>query len=563
MLEDIKFDNVVVEEFELDEVLEKWGGVEVDAMTVYSDMFNLGYGDIQSEKQETRNMVANPLGYWKNGEFNNREIKGHYRVMFEDTFEERLKELQNADTAILNGITYFGRSNVQEHASKMYAMIFDLDGVTVQTLNTFLHGAFSKNYKMYPLPNYITLSGTGIHLYYLFEYPIPLYPNLKLQLKAFKEALTKRMWNRYTSTIEKIQIQGINQGFRVIGGKTKVDGVRVRAFRMNEHPFNLTQLGEYVGAESRVDESKLFKESTMPLSQAKKKYPKWWAELQEFTKENERRKIKGERLLKKEVKPWECKNDLYEWWKRQIEQNTTYGHRYFAIMCLAIYGVKCGVGKETVKDDALALVPFLNEMNPDFPFTEDDCISALECYDYRYCTFPRDDISRLSGIAIKQNKRNGRKQKVHLERARAVQNLDYPNGTWRVGNGRPAGSSQKKFDVWEWRYHNPNGKKVDCVRDTGISKPTVLKWWASFADVSQSDGIKIMDNEGFEFYKMLEGKGEKVKIHNYDLDIFLKLDFDKTDAEIEADAKQMQLEKINLQGRSKNKNPHSKKWKPK
>ena len=31
----------------------------------------------------------------------------------------------------------------------------------------------------------------------------------------------------------------------------------------------------------------------------------------------------------------------------------------------------------------------------------------------------------------------------------------------------------------EWRTNNPEGRKVDCLRDTGLSKPTVYKWWNS------------------------------------------------------------------------------------
>ena len=26
---------------------------------------------------------------------------------------------------------------------------------------------------------------------------------------------------------------------------------------------------------------------------------------------------------------------------------------------------------------------------------------------------------------------------------------------------------------------NPKGRKIDCVRETGLSKPTVLKWWSA------------------------------------------------------------------------------------
>lgn len=24
---------------------------------------------------------------------------------------------------------------------------------------------------------------------------------------------------------------------------------------------------------------------------------------------------------------------------------------------------------------------------------------------------------------------------------------------------------------------NPEGRKIDCIRETGLSKPTVYKWW--------------------------------------------------------------------------------------
>ena len=56
-------------------------------------------------------------------------------------------------------------------------MIFDLDGVTDKTLNNFLHGAFAAD--AYPIPNYLILSGHGVHLYYIFEDPVPLFPYIK------------------------------------------------------------------------------------------------------------------------------------------------------------------------------------------------------------------------------------------------------------------------------------------------------------------------------------------------------------------------------------------------
>ena len=435
----------------LDDILKQYGAEEVEALEVYQDIFRLGEGYIQSYKGDSRDFKANPLGYARK----NGAKKGKYRIMFEDTFEDTLRELQESDFAIINGLSYFGRKNLQEHASKMYAMIFDLDGVDEAKLNNFLSGAI--NGGAYPIPNYIALSGHGIHLYYVFEEPISLYPNTKVQLKTLKYELTKRIWNKYTSTLEDKQIQGINQGFRVIGGKTKIDGVRGRAFRLNTHPFNVEELTQYIPEEIQIDFSQIYKESKLTLSEAKEKYPVWYEK----------------RVLNKEPKKhWTCKRDLYEWWKRKILEGAIYHHRYFCIMCLAIYGVKCGVPEEEVKRDSLELIPFLNEIYPEEPFTEEDCFSALECYDERYITYPIDTIINISAINMTKNKRNGRKQKTQLKIARStLEVLNEERG--KALQGRKS----KEPIIKEWRSINPTGTKEQCIEETKLSKSTVYKHW--------------------------------------------------------------------------------------
>lgn len=440
----------------LEDVLIRWGGYEVGAMEVYTDIFKLGTNQIQRNGEKSSEFKANPIGYWKNG-----DSKGHYRIFFDDTFEETLKELQEADFSITNGITYFGRKNLQEHASKVYALIFDLDGVTDKTLHAFLNGAFEVD--AYSVPNYIALSGHGVHLYYVFESGISLFPNIKMQLKSFKYALTEKIWNQYTSEDKKKQFQGINQGFRVIGGKTKIEGVRVRAFRINKQPFTLERLGKYVPKESRVDERKLWKESRLTLDEAKKLYPEWYQE-----------KV----IEKQERKYWECKPALYDWWIGKVKEGATFHHRYFAVMCLAIYGSKCGLPFEKVKQDAFSLVPFLNAINPVEPFTESDCLSALECFDKRYCTFPINDIAKISGIPIDKNRRNGLKQNQHLYLARRrKEDMKVIGLPMKAPEGRPKGSGTAEQKVKAWREQHPDGKKIDCYRETKLSRMTIDKWW--------------------------------------------------------------------------------------
>ena len=448
----------------LEAEIKEWGGQEVTPLEVYADVFKFGEGYIQKNKDDKR-QVANPLGYYRQ----DGQKHGHYRIMFEDDFPELLKELQGADFALLNGLTYWGRKNTQQQASKLFAFIFDYDGVTKETLGNFMSGAFRG--KAYPVPNYVILSGNNCHLYYVLEEPVSLFPQTKVQLKELKYALTYRMWNPYTSTEEVPQFQGINQPFRVIGGKTKTKGVKLRAFRLNKHPFSVAELYKFVPDEAREEQIKLFKDSKYTLEEAKKKFPKWYEKV----------------IVNKDRTPqkWDIAGKvhgdnpyaLYDWWKRQIYTGATYRHRYFSIMAMVIYGVKCNVPAEQIKRDAEELKPFLTSINKKAPFTDDDIMSAMDCLDDRYATFPIRDIEKLTCIPIKRNKRNGRKQAVHMGLISTMRDFLHPNGEWRNKEGRPKGSGTKKDIVEQWQAVHPDGRKADCIRETGLSKPTVLKWW--------------------------------------------------------------------------------------
>ena len=43
--------------------------------------------------------------------------------------------------------------------------------------------------------------------------------------------------------------------------------------------------------------------------------------------------------------------------------------------------------------------------------------------------------------------------------------------------GRPKGSGIKEETVKEYRRENPEAKKADCIRETGLDKKTVYKYW--------------------------------------------------------------------------------------
>lgn len=473
----------------LKEFVESRKYVPVSAYEVYKDIFHIGEGLLQKALEPSGKFKSNPIAYWRN----NGAEQGHYRVMFEDKFEEILPELQAADFCILNGVTYFGRKNVQAHASKMYCMIFDLDDVSPSSLTAFMSGAVSAG--VYPMPNYLILSGHGVHLYYVFEKPVDLFPYTKTQLKNLKYALTELMWNRYTSNSKTKQLQGINQGFRIIGGKTKPGAPieRVLAYRVWDYKYKLQDLCRFLPKDSigKIDETKLFKERRMSIAEAKEKYPRWYERVV-LGKESARKKwdiagkVHGDN-------PWA----LYDWWLDKIKHGAMYSHRYFCIMCLVIYGVKCDVPYKKVKQDSYDLIPFLTAINPQYPFTEEDVESALECYDDKYCTFPIKDIEKLSAIIIKRNRRNGRTQASHLARARAVQAVDDPDGKWRNMNGRPVGSGTKQQAVYDYASAHPDATIASMARDLGISRTTVYKYMNEFRK-GVIDGVENeVQNESF------------------------------------------------------------------
>ena len=158
-----------------------------------------------------------------------------------------------------------------------------------------------------------------------------------------------------------------------------------------------------------------------------------------------------------------------------MKRETTFGHSCYAIMAPAIYALKSEVSFEGLKRNALSCISTFNQIKEDNPFTKEDVLSAPECYDIKYKTFPRDDLEKITAIFIPINKRNYRTQEMHVKGARVIQKINNPK--WREGNGR----SSKEDEVKVWREKNPNGRKIDCRGDTGLDPKTIRKWWDSEA----------------------------------------------------------------------------------
>ena len=215
----------------------------------------------------------------------------------------------------------------------------------------------------------------------------------------------------------------------------------------------------------------------LTLRKAKALYPEWY----------ERVIVKGDTSKKR----WNVSRDVYDWWLRKLKDPTTevtVGHRYFCLLALSMFAIKCDVPADELKKDLFEMVPQLDKLtkSDDNHFVDTDAEDAFQAYKDNFCTFPRNSIEFLTGVKLPKNKRNYQNQKDHLEEARAIRDirLKREGKDWREGNGRPKGSvvtaenSPQYAKVQEWRLNNPKStNKSLCAREVGLDRKTVHKWW--------------------------------------------------------------------------------------
>lgn len=427
---------------------------------------------------------------------------------------EEIDRIKGADFAVMAPVSYIGRTRKAVNARYLHALAFDIDDVSIEHMATMFH---QFDIGLLPKPTLLVNSGHGVHLYYVFEEPIALYEPVQKTLKEIKFALTNVLWTRHTSADKKVQYQGIFQPFRIPGTVTKFkNSITLEAFKVGEKttlyellahlryqaetidimaiepliqreekaakPLKLFNTNEtsiqFNSKESKIkriktefDISNLKYKSRLGLKEAKEKYPEWY--------------IKTIMNGDKKKGRWVNHRGLYEWWKKKIAEEAVAGGRYFAIMALAIYAKKCDVDIEELYDDAMSFIePFnkltdgeythkkTNKKKQREPFTEDDVNAALGVYEDKFVTFPRRDIEKLTQIEIPPNKRNGRKQDEHLKRARAVRDIDHPDGTWMEGNGRKS----KAIEIATFVAKNPGLTPTEYAKALGVSRPTVYKY---------------------------------------------------------------------------------------
>lgn len=432
---------------------------EIEPVVFYRSIFPEG---------ELAESVKDPIGRYHAMAIDKDTDREHRRRNFVyNDFAELKRMIAQHRDAIIAPVTYNGLARTDENARFIYALTVDLDSLAEDGLAN-LCSQIDRAERI-PAPTFIVWSGNGVHLYYQLSEPIACYESNLKTLKAYKKALTRLIWNRYvTDEWESPQYEAVTQGMRMVGGVTKEDenGQRdiVRAFRYGDGDKVTTEyLDSFVEEKSRIKSLAYIPRGGKDV--ARLLYGEEWYQ---------------RRVVRRDArKQWYCNRAVYDSWLAKVKTGAVLGHRYFSVMALVIFAIKCGISKEDVKKDAYDLIPILDaltETGSNKHFTKHDVLCALEAYKPRYATFPREWIEKLTAIDLTPKVTRRPRGKTLSRRAA----LDVANATkkamkdaGRLKEGRPS----KRDEVQAWRRDHPDGRKVDCMRETGLSKPTVLKHW--------------------------------------------------------------------------------------
>ena len=453
---------------------------EVSASDFYRDLFPVGRLATDRKTKGTYSGCVVRLCKQHNGELSVRR----YPIL-DDL--ETLRVLSIVDavfpdcTDLVSPVSYAGRRPMLSMAHELFSVTIDLDNVRVDGSDPvglrdllFQMRDNGQYPSILPTPTYIVSSGTGLHLYYLLDEPVRLWPNVCESLRIFRDAFTKRIWNQYvTSSYREVQLESVVQAFRMVGTLAKDGKQIVRAFKTGER-VTVGELNAYVPEVARVPDEVLRARHT--LEEARELWPDWdpeWRDKAALKKNASDRRY------------WHVKRDLYDWWCRRVESGEPFeGNRYYCLFVATCYAAKCpDVTYEEHEAWCYGIRPRLDLLteHPDNRFTEEDVASALAAYGNPLSkVIRRDKIASMTSLPMPVNKRNGRDQKSHLTRARAVLDIDHPDGSWRYRGGRVKGTKVKKNPkrdaVVAYAREHPDATQREISAATGVSLTTVYKW---------------------------------------------------------------------------------------
>ena len=231
----------------------------VEPFDYYRDMFPEGSFEQEGQADKRPNGMLSII------RDESQRGRSYPRMVFDDLGEI----LANLDkgTVVISPVGYSGKRKRADLAYELYGMVIDLDDVGTRELG---HLLYQMENGILPMATYLKNSGTGIHVVYLFEEPVPAYKKYYDSLNGLKAALSDLIWSQHTSREADKQFQGIFQSFRVVGSPTKLGkDYRVSAYKIGEKT-TISELNWYVSTRNQCN---LEESDSISLAEARELYP--------------------------------------------------------------------------------------------------------------------------------------------------------------------------------------------------------------------------------------------------------------------------------------------------
>lgn len=185
----------------------------------------------------------------------NEKTDSYYFKIVNKANLEKVNDYVKGKRVLGNGVAIFGKKPDKDQTSAYYSITIDLDWVSERKLQNLLDYIKENNL----LVNFITVSGTGLHITFLIEEVNKKQAEL---LHRIKERITDFLWKTQDNngeplfvepyifgTNEKntLQFQGINQGFAMPGSNFKSEfripeEYKVSTYLINERRISLDDL---------------------------------------------------------------------------------------------------------------------------------------------------------------------------------------------------------------------------------------------------------------------------------------------------------------------------------
>lgn len=380
------------------------------------------------------------------------------------------------------------------------AFVLDIDRLRPMQLQRFFM-LFEENRLL--TPSFIANSGSGVHFYYLLDKMLPCDSQKNEANMLIADAIYRSL---YDDVIKKekwkdAQRHWLGQDYRVVNSKTKFQQTS-QIFRTGE-TYTIEQLIEYYGIQierqKRYATKKMVQYAKNIARNLEIDLPDFsnYQETYDFIHENqdadylfrqEKKKERAEKEKKraKKAKKKEKPGTWYENTLYYMRDHTAAGYRFSSMKALAViaYKEREKVPREKFLQDLNELAEYWKTFDwkgDKFNARNVEAIERFYNNAQKYENTSSETLEEWLGYEFKRIGTKRRKkplsQKEHVKMMNYMRDEIHQIEGWRNKDGAPT----KREIVQEWQQQHQTGKKIECHRDTGLSRVTIDKWWNTAA----------------------------------------------------------------------------------